>query len=164
MSDRPSPTPEARTRLIERLRGSVPNVESWMGRKYSSLLIEAADALEALGGERGEGDLGGEQSSPSVDANRTVHELKCWPGYFEDVLIGAKTFEVRRNDRGFRKGDQLRLRECGGQNIGYTGRETTRLVTYVIPGGEFGIARGYVVMGLASATPADAGSKKDTHE
>ena len=24
-----------------------------------------------------------------------VHELKCWPEYFEAVISGAKTFEVK---------------------------------------------------------------------
>ena len=39
------------------------------------------------------------------------HELKIWPEYFERVLDGSKTFEVRENGRGFQKGDSVTLRE-----------------------------------------------------
>ena len=35
-----------------------------------------------------------------------VHELKCWPEYFEAVISGAKTFEVRKNDRDFAVRDE----------------------------------------------------------
>jgi hypothetical protein len=84
----------------------------------------------------------------------SAHDLKCWPSYFGDVLRGAKNFEVRRDDREpmFREGDTLRLREWDPRE-GYTGRELQRLVTYVLPGDQFGIEAGYCVMGLAVSTP-----------
>lgn len=38
------------------------------------------------------------------------HELKTLPVYFEAVLNGDKTFEIRDNsDRGFQKGDTVPL-------------------------------------------------------
>ena len=40
-----------------------------------------------------------------------VHELKILPQYYEAVANGSKTFEVRKNDRRFQKGDTVRLRE-----------------------------------------------------
>ena len=39
------------------------------------------------------------------------HELKIWPEYFDPVEAGLKTFEIRKNDRGFAMGDRLLLRE-----------------------------------------------------
>lgn len=39
------------------------------------------------------------------------HELKIWPQYFSRVIDGSKTFEVRKNDRGFQPGDEVVLRE-----------------------------------------------------
>lgn len=39
------------------------------------------------------------------------HELKIKSQYFERVLNGSKTFEVRFNDRGFQAGDRVLLRE-----------------------------------------------------
>jgi len=39
------------------------------------------------------------------------HELKVWPAYFHPICEDKKRFEVRRDDRGFQKGDVLWLRE-----------------------------------------------------
>jgi hypothetical protein len=84
-----------------------------------------------------------------------VHELKCWPPFFQAIRDGEKTFEVRKNDRGFQKGDTLRLREFDPNRQpylsgAYTGREFPMVVSYVLSGFE-GIAEGYVVMGLRDA-------------
>lgn len=78
------------------------------------------------------------------------HELKTWPAYFKDVLRGDKNFEVRRDDRSplFRVGDMLILREWD-ERSGYSGDKLWRRITYVLPGDQFGIERGYVVLGLA---------------
>ena len=78
-----------------------------------------------------------------------LHELKTWPPFFADVLSGDKSFEVRRDDRGYREGDRLRLREWTG--TGYSGREAERTVVYVLRDAEqFGVRAGYVVIGLAA--------------
>ncbi len=39
------------------------------------------------------------------------HELKIWPQYYCRVADGSKTFEVRKNDRGFQPGDIVTLKE-----------------------------------------------------
>lgn len=39
------------------------------------------------------------------------HELKIWPQYYCRVADGSKTFEVRKNDRGFQPGDTVVLKE-----------------------------------------------------
>lgn len=80
----------------------------------------------------------------------TEHELKCWPVYFSAVLRGDKTFEVRKDDRGFKVGDMLWLREWHPEK-GYTGAELRKRVTYALSGTSLGIAMGYVVMGLDQA-------------
>lgn len=84
------------------------------------------------------------------------HELKCWPAFFQAILDGDKTFEVRKNDRGFQKGDVLRLREYDPTTSyvypsgRYTGRDLLMVVGYVLSGFP-GIQDGYVVMGLRDA-------------
>ena len=40
-----------------------------------------------------------------------THELKIYPQYYCRVADGSKTFEVRKNDRGFQPGDFVILRE-----------------------------------------------------
>lgn len=39
------------------------------------------------------------------------HDLKIWPQYFSRAADGCKTFEVRKNDRGFQMGDEVVLHE-----------------------------------------------------
>jgi len=39
------------------------------------------------------------------------HELKIRPQFYEYVVSGRKTFEYRKNDRGFQPGDIVVLRE-----------------------------------------------------
>lgn len=79
--------------------------------------------------------------------NKT-HELKTWPEYFNLVFYGHKTFEIRKNDRGFKSGDKLLLREWDPQTEKYTGADITVEVTYIIYGGVFGIEEGYCVMSI----------------
>jgi len=78
----------------------------------------------------------------------TTHELKTWPEYFEEVMRGNKTFEVRRNDRDFKIGDLLLLKEWVAENQEFTGRYKFCVVNYILPGGKFGIGKDYVVMSI----------------
>jgi hypothetical protein len=90
-----------------------------------------------------------------------IHELKTWPVYFDRLIDGSKTFEIRRNDRGYQAGDVLRLREydpsgdhdtCyreGCTTKRYTGREIERTVGFVASGTLFGLDLGeHVVLSL----------------
>lgn len=78
----------------------------------------------------------------------TVHILKTWQPYFGHVRSGAKTFEVRRNDRDYQPGDLLILAEWDGD---WTGQDTAREITYVLRGAEvFGLRDGFVVLALGS--------------
>lgn len=77
------------------------------------------------------------------------HELKISPVYFEAVIDGRKTFEIRKNDRNFQVGDTLLLNEYG--EAGYTGRSTRRLVTYAT---EYAQSQGWTVMGITDPDAA----------
>lgn len=78
--------------------------------------------------------------------NRQHHSLKTAQEYFEEVRKGNKTFEVRFNDRNFRRGDILRLQEVF-PDLTYTGRVIRAEVTYLLGGEQFCKA-GYVIMGI----------------
>lgn len=77
-----------------------------------------------------------------------THDLKIWPIYFDAVAFGDKRFEVRKDDRDFRVGDELRLREWDPQTESYTGRECLAVIDYLLTGGALGIETGYVVMSI----------------
>lgn len=76
-----------------------------------------------------------------------THGLKCWPEVFGLTARGVKTFEWRRDDRQFAIGDLLHLREWDPSR-GYTGRDCTMRVTYILHGPNFGIPDGFVVMSI----------------
>lgn len=86
-----------------------------------------------------------------------VHELKCWPSPFSAMWDGRKRFELRRNDRGYRVGDVLHLREYVMPSLAapdgrYTGREMVAVVTYALyDHDDLGVStlmEGVVVMGM----------------
>jgi hypothetical protein len=81
-----------------------------------------------------------------------THELKCWPEYFSALLDGSKRFEARKNDRDFKVGDLLWLREWdagdAGRGFVYTGRELWMRVSFVLADENFGVKEGYCVMSL----------------
>lgn len=58
-----------------------------------------------------------------------VHDLKSWPKFFGPIASGARTHELRRNDRNFAIGDRLRLREYEPELHTYSGRELLVEVT-----------------------------------
>jgi hypothetical protein len=76
-----------------------------------------------------------------------IHELKILPKYFEAVISGEKTFEIRKNDRTFRKGDFLALNEYINTQNAYTGNSCLVYVDYVLDDLEFTRA-GFVVMSI----------------
>ena len=89
----------------------------------------------------------------------TEHKLKTWSRYWDAVASGEKTFEVRKNDRGFQTGDTLVLEKFDPERLGggyvydynaappkvYTIRKR---ITFLLQGGQFGIEPGYCVLGL----------------
>ena len=102
-----------------------------------------------------------------------THELKTWPSFFEAVLSGDKTFEVRRNDRDFAVGDKLVLLEWDPSKskvrlddgtvsdlTAFTGRKIEKRVSYVLPGGKWGIAESHCVMGLGDVLSASRGENQ----
>ena len=82
-----------------------------------------------------------------MDQAGRIHDLKILPHYFEAVKRGDKRFELRENDRDYKEGDVLRLREWS-EFIGYSGREITVQVTYMLRGPGFGLREDYCILSL----------------
>lgn len=77
-----------------------------------------------------------------------IHQLKLNEEFFGDVITGKKNFEVRKNDRNYKVGDYLKLLSYDPQKGLYTGGEAIRKITYILHGGQFGIEKGFVVIGM----------------
>lgn len=88
------------------------------------------------------------------------HELKVWPEFFEPLIDGRKTAEYRQNDRDFRVGDTLWLREWHPNRAAYTGREACAVITHItgvfVPSGYAMLSIGRVSVWHAAPTQEDA--------
>ena len=76
-----------------------------------------------------------------------IHELKILPKHFNAVLSGEKTFEIRKNDRPFKKGDLLALNEYDPISKAYTGASCLVYTDYILDNADY-CKSGYVVMSI----------------
>lgn len=76
-----------------------------------------------------------------------IHELKILPQFFSDVIAGKKTFEIRKFDRPFHKGDLLALNEYDADRKCYTGNSCLVYIDYLLNDKEY-CKQGYIVMGI----------------
>lgn len=67
----------------------------------------------------------------TLSLNRMRHEKKCWPEFFQRVLDGTKTFEIRLADWECHAGDELLLKEWDPSAERYTGREVVKTIAHV---------------------------------
>ncbi|MEK7461583.1 MAG: DUF3850 domain-containing protein [Patescibacteria group bacterium] len=58
-------------------------------------------------------------------------EKKCNSEYFQTILDGRKTFELRLNDFDIEEGDIFVLKEWNTETKGYTGRTLEKKVGFV---------------------------------
>ncbi len=101
----------------------------------------------------------------------SYHSLKTDPAVFDAVWNGDKTFEIRKNDRGFKVGDVLNLRETvhsgndmkhAGMPLLYTGRELDKRVSHVLTG--YGLMDGWCCLSFASRSTEPGGEAVYTEE
>lgn len=59
------------------------------------------------------------------------HECRSWVHLFTPILDGAKTHDLRIDDRNYRVGDRILLREYDISVGRYTGRKVTVEITYI---------------------------------
>ncbi len=74
-----------------------------------------------------------------------THELKLASQYYDDSASGVKTFEIRKNDRDYKVGDLIRLREW--KDGKFTRRQHIRKITYILDDAEY-LQDGYVCLGV----------------
>lgn len=88
-----------------------------------------------------------------------IHALKTEPQYFEAIIDGSKTFEVRKNDRDFRVGDCLALNELDDTRKGYSGRSALLEITYILDDERF-CKPEYVIIGFKKIDVFRGGSRQ----
>lgn len=89
-----------------------------------------------------------------------THELKCWPGFYFDILAEVETAMFRKNDRDYQEGDYLILKLYDPKIEMFEGRSFVRQITHIIDHkAGIGIPEGYVVMSIRPLLPyIDQGS------
>lgn len=80
-----------------------------------------------------------------------THSLKTWPEYFDAIICGLKTWEIRKNDRGFQVGDILHLMRYDPTVGEYTGQYVDCRVKYLLKD-LFGLDPEYVIMSIEVIT------------
>ena len=81
--------------------------------------------------------------------NIITHNLKTLPKYFKAAISGAKTFEVRKDDRDFQVGDILQLQKY--DNGQYLKDIFKTKITYVLGRNDDEkqfVKTGYVILGM----------------
>lgn len=63
-----------------------------------------------------------------------IHEVKCYPEYFEALKSGAKTFEVRKKDRPYQLGDLLAVNEFAPFDYKFSSEEIIESFSRVVNG------------------------------
>lgn len=87
------------------------------------------------------------QQLPSQQEKK-VHDVKLGTTFFDDVKTGRKTFELRKNDRGYKEGDTIVLHEYKDGTT--TGRTIEKKIVYMLE--DFtGLEDGYCILGLGEA-------------
>lgn len=61
-----------------------------------------------------------------------THAIKCWTEFFEPLWLGIKTFEFRKDDRGYLVGDLLLISEIDPKADLETGRAIIAQVTHLV--------------------------------
>lgn len=74
------------------------------------------------------------------------HELKTWTSGFDASWRGLKPWEFRRDDREFKMGHKLILREYDRESDSYTGRKIHADISYKLNGPAYGIPNGYCIL------------------
>lgn len=120
---------------------SKEETEEWIKSKFPQMILKSV--YEKIDNEN---ELNIDDSKEN-----TTHELKIAPEYFKAVVEGIKTFELRYNDRNFKVGDRLILKEYEqlfDMEYRYTGKEITKEVSYILEGGQYGLAKNFVILAI----------------
>lgn len=87
------------------------------------------------------------------------HEIKIVASYYEDVVSGKKSFELRKNDRGYKQGDSLKMLEF--KDGKHTGRTIDADIIYMLED-YTGLTEGYCILGIRVTDYTGKVSETDT--
>lgn len=92
---------------------------------------------------------------------RRFIEKKILKPFADAVLAGEKTFEIRKNDEGYQKGDVLKFEVMDNEyfhNLTHPLNDREYEITYVLSG--WGIQEGYVALGIVPRVVRKEGAEE----
>lgn len=95
---------------------------------------------------------------------QSTHELKSWPEYFRAIVTGDRRHELRKNDRDYKVGDIILLREYDPKNRWFTGSklqvEVTSITSTDVPCAvsEQGLHPDYCILSIRLVDPLARGA------
>lgn len=95
------------------------------------------------------------------EQGRKVHDIKTAPSCYAEVESGRRRFDLRKNDRGYKAGDGLRLLEF--KDGKHTGRVMDADITYVMEDCT-GLEDGYCILGFDLADGSEKVVETDGEE
>ena len=94
-------------------------------------------------------------------AGHKIHDIKIAASYYDDVTSGRKRFELRKNDRGYKVGDGLRMLEF--EDGKHTGRTIDADIIYMLED-YTGLEEGYCILGIDAKVFSGEVSETDTQQ
>ena len=92
-------------------------------------------------------------------ADHKTHEVKIAVSYYGDIVSGKKRFELRKNDRGYKVGDSLKMLEF--KDGKHTGRTIDADIIYMLED-YTGLEEGYCILGIDVTAHSGEVSETDT--
>lgn len=88
-----------------------------------------------------------------------LHELKIKKEYFQKVYFGNKTFELRKDDRGYEVGDLIKFKVIDKEEHSekgfdeYVDSEALYIITYILRNvPEYGLDKDFCILGIKRVT------------
>ena len=77
-----------------------------------------------------------------------LHELKIKEEYFNAILRGEKTFELRKNDRDYEVGDLIHFIKTDGLEYFNHSKDTYRIIYILKNVPEYGLKKDYCILAI----------------
>lgn len=81
-----------------------------------------------------------------------LHVLKIKRQYFNDILSGQKTFELRKNERDYKVGEYIRFINSNGCAFPETNKHLFKIIYVLKNVPEYGLSNGYCIFGFRSVS------------
>lgn len=93
------------------------------------------------------------------EKEQKIHEIKIAASFYDDVTSGRKRFELRKNDRDYKKGDSIKMLEF--KDGRHTGRTIDADIIYLLEN-YTGLEEGYCILGIDVTAHSGQVSETDT--